>query len=194
MIDVICLNGPPGSGKDFIGEMLYKTYPLGCELLKFAAPIEDIAKAILGYDDDLFQLQREQYKDEMLPGLNFTMRELMIDISENFIKPKFGQHHFGKLAAIAIDQKLNLTSRTMIFTDSGFQAEFDTMQELLNDDYYNLHLVNIFREGKNFDNDSREYVTNKKGKTIRFDNNVDKSDFVNFVENSKNLMIDLGLI
>lgn len=194
MIDVICLNGPPRSGKDFIGQMIYSSKPIGCHILKFAKPIEEIAKQMLGYSDELFQHYREKSKDKNLPDLNFTMRELMIDISENLMKPRFGQAHFGELAGMRVKEELNIISETMVFTDTGFQSEFDALQKSLDPKHYQLHLVNIVRNGKNFDNDSREYITNKNGKTIQFDNNIDKSDLVNFVENGKNLMMDLGLM
>jgi hypothetical protein len=189
---MICLNGPPQAGKDTTAELIqHLIYTSGKIALidKFAEPLNAIAQLTLGMDNSTFQLYREKLKDDPLPDFpDRTMREVLIAISEDYIKPLFGEDYFG-VAAFKRSQNHIGEADYMIYSDSGFQVEFDKFRELtLQDNRENsVMLIQIDRDRCNYDNDSREYVYPQDSSTIciNIKNNKGISDLE---ENIKNLI------
>ena len=162
MPKIICLNGPPQSGKDttalIIAEYL-TTKGEVCLIDKFAHPLDAIAKVTLGFNDDLYRVYREELKDAPLPGYpDRTMRQVLIAISEDYIKPLFGDDFFAIQAVNRIQN--SSFADWIVFSDSGFQLEFDKLKELLQTEKDSwVRLMRLERgDGFNFDKDSREYV------------------------------------
>ena len=198
---IIALNGPPGCGKDAIGKIL--TQELTDEgwpalTVKFARPLKAIACQMLGirYDDieavkDLKLCEIDQYvttKSSLIR--NWTLRQLLIWISEAIMKPYLGADVFGRLLLSEL-QAINengvswthLTGSHIpdfaIITDGGFQSEFLPLIEWL--DPADILVVEVFRENCSFEGDSRDYVGSKlcishNTRLIKLTNYEDKLD------------------
>lgn len=158
MMKIICVNGPPGSGKDTVGTLLNEIYG-GVQIVKFAGPMDDIVMNMLGMDKETFQIYRNEKKEEKLIqwGCHVTMRELLIRISEGLIKPCFSKIWFAEQCAQRVI-KLEGYNQPIVITDSGFQYEFDHFKECLKD-FADIRLIQLTRKGCTFDNDSREPVS-----------------------------------
>lgn len=141
---LIALNGPPHSGKDVIGGILHQQ--LNFQVFKFAAPLRLAAADLLCVDPDKI----EELKD----AGDGQVRQLMIAISEQAMKPIFGEGIFGHLLAQRI--KAARSPRRVVVTDSGFEPELATLRESLPS--YRIHLIRVYRPGTDFHGDSRAYL------------------------------------
>jgi hypothetical protein len=168
---VLILNGAPRSGKDTLSKML-----LSAQMFErtvpgsFKRPLQDVAAALLGMSIEDFLTRYEEIKD--LPcenGWPLTVRQLMIKISEEWVKPLGGKEYFGRLAYANADHPVNnavgrqfanlnpyamkIRGVTAVFTDGGFGPEVVPFIETLGAE--NVHIVRIHRPGFTFDSDSR---------------------------------------
>jgi len=86
-----------------------------------------------------------------------TLRQFMINFSESFIKPKYGQDFFARCLINAVLQQRVASKNTVIFVpDVGFQIEPSYFESVLGE--ANVLIVQLAREGCNFAKDSRSYV------------------------------------
>lgn len=177
---VVFLNGPPGCGKDLVASHLVQY--LAFERMKFAATIKRMAAAMLNISNDTverlkdtefailsketkvtdgaFGTERYEY------GEKDTLRRLLIRISEEFLKPTYGDGIFGRIAA----KELQRSSYPLIvFTDSGFVEEANTILRSVGQ--RNTVLIRLHREGCNFNNDSRGYLPDIAGENRDIENN-----------------------
>lgn len=124
---VICLNGPPRSGKDTVANMVYDNFKVyfWIDTKKFSKPLDRIAAATLNIDkeSEKFIKYREERKYD--PLLEFecssTMRQMLISISEDYIKPLFGKEWFGKQAANTLIQDLKRLNSLDIIMRNNFK-------------------------------------------------------------------------
>jgi hypothetical protein len=147
---VIVLNGAPGAGKDTFRDLL--------------ANYVDFRK--VDYKDILFNEllngvgsvktqwwlnnYKPGFKDEPQDELNgLSMREVLIGFSENYIKPMKGVNFFAEEMVYKIKQ---CPSRIFVIADIGFQYELD---ELINEEGFDVYVLRIDKDGCSFDNDSR---------------------------------------
>lgn len=154
---IIIFNGPPGSGKDHACEVLSKEFGLGFIHLSFKY---ELFKAVINYynvDKNWFMegYNDRKRKDEPEPLLNFlSRRQAMIHVSEDIIKPQYGNDYFGKMSSKAIKQ-----GHHYCFSDGGFPVEsiplINTGEEVI--------LFQLMRDGCDFSQDSRKYMVNLKG-------------------------------
>src|ERR1700753_3374297 len=106
---VVLLNGPPRCGKDTIAQHLIPYFAFA--RMKFAAPLKRMAAGLLDMDVSAVErhkeaefniLCRETLKDEFgqspMYGPKDTLRKLLIRISEEFLKPTYGDTFSGRLA------------------------------------------------------------------------------------------------
>ena len=83
-------------------------------------------------------------------------RELMIDVSERFLKPCYGQDIMAKLLRASVPLSFD---GLILIRDSGFQCEVDPIIEWVGAE--NFLVCQVFRDGfDSFENDSREWVWN----------------------------------
>lgn len=169
---VIILNGPPGSGKDTIQE--YITTEMNGHHEWFAARVKGV---LFKQAVNIAQVSDEDWFDRYnTPGLKevgwdvlggLSQREFLIKISEQWVKPVFGKDFYGIKAA---EQTLQVVSQgvNVIFSDGGFQEEFDVMSDILGAE--NILLVHLHREGCDFRNDSRDYIKDHNGWIINIEN------------------------
>lgn len=178
---VVFLNGPPGCGKDAVASHLVPY--LSFHSMKFAAPLKRMVAGLL--DLDLFTI--EKYKNDEFSllcreteiengtfgsrlfsyGEKDTIRRLHIRISEEFLKPIYGDTFLGRLAA----RELLRSSYTLaVFTDSGFDREADPIIRKVARE--NTILIRLHRDGCTFKGDSRSYLPdNLAGATRDIENN-----------------------
>lgn len=146
---IVFLNGPPHCGKDSAADRLHLAMP-HIVRMKFADPLKDGACGFLGITRE----ELERIKDEPHPALNGnTPRSFLINLSENLIKPSYGKAFFGNVANGKLAKLPN--DSVVFFSDSGFVEEAEPIIET-----FGLHAcykVEIEREGKTFNGDSRSY-------------------------------------
>jgi hypothetical protein len=95
-------------------------------------------------------------------------------VSEKLAKPRHGNDVFGVEAAVTLSRsKHERGVQTAIFTDGGFVDEINCVA--MHSAIRNVTVINLHREGCNFDGDSRDYVTESTHdiKFVEFHNNKD---------------------
>lgn len=156
---VLLLNGPPSSGKDTIGEMLWGMLP-HASLAKFAKPIVDFM--MLNYSINMAVVA----KDLPHPALNGrTPREVAIAYSERFCKPTFGVDYFGQKALAHLRELEEWRQQSAIFTDSGFVVEVEPLIGK-----HDLLQVRLARPGRSYVGDSRSTWSHPGIPFLEFDN------------------------
>lgn len=153
MAKVIILNGPAGCGKDTLARALVEMcFAKGTT--SFKNPMFNIALAALGPDayreflDGYNDRARKEKPEGFLNGL--SRRQFMIAISEQFIKPIFGDDYFGKYLA----GNLPDGDEVFVVSDGGFASEVTPIVAAGHD----VKIVRLHREGYTFEGDSRGYL------------------------------------
>lgn len=161
----VVFNGPPGSGKDEICKQLIKNSKHVFHKM-FKEKLLELTMAVYNiYDDRFFaiyddRIQKETPREEF-GGL--SIRQAMIKVSEEVIKPVFGKKYFGDMAAKNLELGYNL------FSDGGFPDELDGIYERTKG---NMIIIQLEREGCDFSSDSRNYINNYKDvPTVKIANN-----------------------
>ena len=167
-MSVIIFNGPPGSGKDaacdFFGNFGFKHLSFKEELFKETIRFFNVSKDwfMKGYEDR--NIKEKQVQELEVNGNILSRREAMIYVSEQYIKPKYGNDYFGLQASKQI-----LPNRDYCFSDGGFVSELIPIINKIGIE--NIYIVQLTRDGCDFSSDSRryfdgeiiqEYVINKK--------------------------------
>lgn len=158
MAKVIILNGPAGCGKDTLAMALVEMgFAKG--ITSFKNPMFNIALAALGPDayheflDGYDDRARKEKPEGFLNGL--SRRQFMIAISEQFIKPVFGDDYFGKYLA----ENLPDGDEVFVVSDGGFASEVAPIVAAGHD----VRIVRLHRDGYTFIGDSREYLYDVSG-------------------------------
>lgn len=172
---VIIFNAPPQSGKDTCAEYCCQFLPSVHS--RFKKPLIEMCSNILKVESTDFLRCYEKKKDFKgtihinnsftyhKEAFNLSIREFMIHISENVMKPTFGDMFFGLYAG----QNLN-TEKWNIFSDGGFPEEIKGLCEYIPKE--NIIVVKIQRDGCSFENDSRGWIDESLvGETIVIPNN-----------------------
>lgn len=153
---VIILNGPMGIGKDTIGKLLQAA--LGDAVVcEFKNRLIELALSISGISQEVWDLRytnRETKESpwHLLGGL--SQREFLIKVSEEWIKPVFGERYFGEFMHAEV---INSQCDTII-TDGGFNEE---VRPMLANSELEVYCFQLEREGYAYDErDSRGYITN----------------------------------
>lgn len=156
---VFVLNGPPGCGKDTIARGYLNLRETGLTKYEsaFKEPMYRIAAETLGmtYHGFLDKYADRDWKERKRPEWgDQSVRDLMIRISETYVKPFFGDEHFGKVAVSNLLRNAGDTYREVtIFTDGGFEAEIKELEKVAN-----VVVVHVHRTGTDFTGDSRSYI------------------------------------
>lgn len=158
MLKIICLNGAPGTGKDTTGSILKKKYHRS-KILKISEPLDVVAMNLLDATKGEYKVLREEHKNRILEefGMTISLRQLLINISEDLVKPSMGKVWLAWQLHDKI-QSLRQMFGVFIITSVGFQYEFDELKTLF-DGIAQVRLINLQREGHTYDGDSREDVS-----------------------------------
>ena len=151
---VIILNGPPGSGKDTIADFIAAEF--NAEHLRFKTKLYAITALINNLDfDEFMKIATDQNtKDSVKLARGLTARQLIIETSENVIKPYYGKEYFGNDVG---DSILKSDKSLFVLSDGGFPEELSSMIGVGCLNYSDVVIVKLYRTGCNFDNDSRTY-------------------------------------
>lgn len=174
---VILFNGPPGSGKDVAVAHLMKKYPDKFVKREYKTKLIELTKLMYDCPNELWdELQPRENKEVPHPIFEGrSPRQALIYISEEIMKPNFGQDYLSKsLVANLNHKKVNLVP------DCGFPIELDSVVDKVGAD--NVILVRIHRPGCDFSNDSRMYVSNDKVLTYEINNNGSLESFLDGIE------------
>ena len=158
---IIILNAPAQSGKDTLAALLKNKLPT-VQLTQFKNPLFYLYCHTAGIDYTEFAelYQQQGWKDTHNPDINnHTPRELLIHISENYIKPFFGDNYFGKALCDQIKFKESSLEKefTWVIPDGGFNTETLDLLESFGD---RVVCIQFTRDCKTFEGDSRNWITN----------------------------------
>lgn len=150
---IFLFNGPPGSGKDAGCSFLLDV----CEHRSFKHILFDLTAQYYDVSLDWFMegydvREIKERPEDRLKGK--SRRQALIHVSEDIIKPKHGASYFG----IMLANSMNADTDYCI-SDSGFVEELTPLINTFGAE--NLHIIQLFREGCTFSNDSREYMNGK---------------------------------
>ena len=176
-LHIVCLNGAPGTGKDTAQIAIATALKNGgiYRHIKFAEAIDNGICAFLPAQlgEHFIRLRHDPDKKntEHVTDHGKTAREIMIQFSEHFAKPAFGEDIFGKIAAETLLEDVSFfrdwvapeNSKAQILacvSDCGFQAEFDAFCAAVVAEVPDakIHLIHLTRTGHDFSNDSRQPV------------------------------------
>lgn len=157
---LLLVNGPPRSGKDTFAHllrehMIKQPKVQAPHIEPLSAPLRRIAYEMVGmrYGDSR-AMDYEVFKTTWFPKFQRSGRELMIDVSERFMKRNYGDEIFASLLWERVN---NSPVNLVIISDSGFQGETNRLASLAGPS--NVVVVNVLRNGCSFDNDSREWIS-----------------------------------
>jgi len=153
----IFVNGPRRSGKDTAVRFINKEW-LNVRHRKFATPLKEACASLFGVSPTLLkELEREGSVLKTEPCDLFFGKswvEVLIWLSEEVMKPKFGPTVFGDLMATNLCA-FTATPFTVI-SDCGFVSEVLPVIKLFG--VRNCHVIRLFRPGHTFEGDSRQYL------------------------------------
>lgn len=199
---IILFNGPPGCGKDTAANIIHEKLITLSYKYKMAQPLKEACHKLLGLEGTLEEL--ESVKElpikflvtnpslaviESGPLTNdvgeMTLRQFYIHVSENMMKPLFGNDVFGRSAVEYLRQTHQIVSTV---SDAGFVDEVQPIIDYFGED--RVCLVRIHRTGKTFKGDSRKYVDLplKYVMDIHNDNDLDAFADVLWRKISKNFL------
>ncbi|WP_378347435.1 hypothetical protein [Acinetobacter baumannii] len=179
---VILLNGPPNTGKDVSAEMLKelfgggshkafkdvlyeetaKYFNVGLDWMRSMATDRTTKEAPTRklFDKDLNWIVRLALTLlSFIRPVGFSPRQALIHVSENIIKPRFGDTYFGHKLLEAI--KASGDEFTFV-SDSGFIKEIHPLVEA----GLEVYVLRLKREGCTYAGDSRRYLTDKELKEL----------------------------
>ena len=150
--EILLLNGPPRCGKDSLALFLQEHQ--GFTAMKFAEPLRKVVPALFSLDPEDWERMIEEHKSTPFSCLQgMTPREAQIWVSEDVVKPKFGNNFFGISMLRRIDR---LRPDRIAISDSGFLEEAKVLVG-----YYGcskMTLAHIYRPDCTFEGDSRSYI------------------------------------
>lgn len=162
---VVILNGPPRSGKDTLKSVLLREFP-DAVASAMATPLHEFWSYVFYSVSTTYEEYKEytdgSKKNEPHPALGFSYRSAMIDMSEEYIKNRYGSDFFGKVSAKSIansgkrDTFFSFDANLLIVSDSGFIEE--TVPLITEFGAENILHIKLYRAGTNYDQDSRSYL------------------------------------
>ncbi len=166
-MDVIVLNAPMKSGKDYLADLLVgimdqNGIPAAHREVK--EMLFSVAIKAAGITPQLWAaIYDRHYKEEpspylMIDGKHVSPREWMIHCSEDLIKPMFGKHAFGDAAVNALRKDYPEGEGVIIYSDGGFIEEVERLSEYAYNTGGDFMLVRVHREGYGWGIDSRSYL------------------------------------
>lgn len=158
---IIIKNGPKSSGKDFAAKWLAQ-HRLDTQHFEFKSQLYmDVANH---YGLTMAELSRLYEGDKNIPQDVFggkSVREAMIYVSEEVIKPVYGLEHYGRILANQIDESdcsIAVISDGGVANDNGGWYDWNELFPLIEKfGIENILIVQLYRQGCSFEGDSRRY-------------------------------------
>lgn len=163
---LIGMSGPPRSGKDSVGialaNLLHQKHAVEVHHRALSLPMRKTIYTLLGWEYTLKHY--ESTKDVPLPALGGkSIRQAMIALSEEHVKPTYGQGFWGHAMLNTLPIPTNKCPRIIVVTDMGFDAEVEVFVRMFGAD--NCVWPQIVRPGCTFEGDSRSYVGRMEQRT-----------------------------
>lgn len=176
MQKIILFNAPANSGKDVAVNYLHKQYRVFP--FSFKKKLVEIVKCVYSLTDEEVTLysSREEKEKPQIRLRGRSWRQALIHVSEDVIKPNFGEEYFGKAALEYIKQ--NSKYEIVACSDCGFVPEITPLASAFGGE--NILLVYLEAEDCSFDGDSRNYVHHDSipdGNYIKIFNHKDEAFF-----------------
>lgn len=154
MTKLVLFNGPPKSGKDSAINALDNIFDCTefCHY-KMTTPMDNAIKEFLSIPHLTWLLCRNEFKDETPPEFFGAIpRKALIEFSERWAKPVFGNSIFGKLAV-----KNEIFNQDILvgISDAGFIEELEELIKHVGEQ--NVLLIRVYRNNCTFVGDSRSY-------------------------------------
>lgn len=156
---LVLLNGPPGAGKDTAAGMLRNRG--GWIDWKLSAPLKGALAGLFEVSAADMEATKDVPRDDLLGK---SWRQHQIWLSEEVMKPTYGHHVFAELM---LAKMLMSPPGWFTVSDCGFQAEADYLLQAFGEE--RVLVIQIHREGRTFDNDSRQWVTAPNAMAVRND-------------------------
>ena len=154
MLSVVIFNGPPGAGKDAACDFYQR---LGFKHLSFKEELFKETFEFFGVSKDWFMkgYENRSIKEKPVPQLKIngqimSRRDAMIYVSENYIKPKYGNDYFGNQLSLNIKK-----DDSYCVSDGGFIEELHPVINTIGVE--NVVLIQLTRNGCDYSSDSRRY-------------------------------------
>ena len=173
MKQIIILNAPPRSGKDELAKYLAQKHT-HFHQFSFADELKKLAHRLYNTPDQAPEAY-EAFKDQpMTEFMGLTPRQAYTRLAEDYIKPNHGKDFFGLQLILTIKAIKHHDDNVFVISDGGFVEELEPL--LMNFDPHLFTIVQLYRQGCTFDNDSRHYFSaerfSKLGvKFLKLDNN-----------------------
>lgn len=127
-LQIIGLCGPAGAGKDTVRAILESDH--GFTGLAFADPIRSMVGALLRQiDAEQYMLERD-LKEEHIPGLNVSYRELAQTLGTEWGRETLGSYFWVRIAQQRIEQLQRQGARRIVISDVRFSNEVQMVREL----------------------------------------------------------------
>ena len=150
----VFVNGPPQSGKDTVADLLAQNHDY--LPLKFAGSLKAGLAGLLGiYDEQEYVkfFETAQGKSRLeAPFTKLTPRQTLIELSEEFMKPRFGSDIFGQVAM----RTAAAMGGDVVFSDCGFAEEL--IPVIRHFGPANCMMIRLERNNCDFSEDSRGYI------------------------------------
>jgi len=150
MKKILLFNAAPRSGKDTMASWFESR---GWYHGKFSKVLKERTHAIYGMPHlphDYFEDCKDEVLDEFL---GISPRQAYINLSEMLMKPVHGDDIWVRMFAKELEK---VREDYIVVSDLGFQVEWETLIKILG--YDKVAVGMIYRDGCNFDNDSRDYI------------------------------------
>jgi hypothetical protein len=160
---IICLNGPPGSGKDtgafaILGFCARHAAWMQGTHEKFAEPLKAGVHKLFGMFEGWNRFDNPTHahlKDEVHRDLfGMTPREAYIWMSEKCVKPLLGEDAFGQM--MEHNLRRNPRASFHVISDCGFAPELVPIIRYVGPE--NVLILELHASGKDFSGDSRGYI------------------------------------
>ena len=181
---IFILNAPPRAGKDSLAEYLHKE--LGASKFSFKDKLFAIAFVTGNFTrDEWLNVWIPRYntdaKDKPWDRIGgISQRDYLIKISEEWIKPHYGNDYFGNCLVNNIN---NQRCDIAVVSDGGFVDEIEPLFNKYGKE--NVYIVQWSKKGCSFENDSRDYIDDYPDNIIKVGENV-QDHFDVFAEKAKN--------
>lgn len=183
---VIVLNSPAGSGKDVVAEHLAIAH--GFQWVELKKRAVEIVRAVFGVSElEWEQMYTRDRKDTphwklkvARGGKWMSPRQALIYISEEVVKPQFGEGYFARCTLEAMQEGMDV-----VVSDAGFIDEVITITDVCK----NAVKVSIDRDGYTYEGDSRSSLPDIMFReSYILDNNGTKEELYEQVDELVNLI------